>query len=130
MDNVVDIQERIHRRRHGRQLEQHRAKIQALQKVLQCSCCHFKCAMCGHQLNPDATSSTPEPGPLGYVFCESCRGEFEDFLAISSGKKQADVFWHNKAWLEMWSSWLSHQQAIQRFMHSPEFKLLLSELKT
>jgi hypothetical protein len=83
--------------------------------------------MCGHHLDHDSDSYKAEPGPLGYVFCESCRGEFEDFLAITSGEKKAEVFWQNKAWLDMWSTWLEYQQAIQRFMRSPEFKLLLSE---
>jgi hypothetical protein len=31
--------------------------------------------------------------------------------------------------MDMWSSWLDYQQAIQKFMHSPEFKLLLSEIE-
>ena len=127
MDNVVDIKDKLTRRKHGRQIERYRAKIQALQQVLQCSSCHFKCAMCGHHM--DHHSAPAEPGPMGYAFCESCRGEFEDFLAITSGEKKADVFWHNKAWLDMWSAWLEYQQSIQRFMRSPEFKLLLSEIE-
>lgn len=129
MDNVVDIQARISQRRQGRQVRQYREKILALQKVLQCASCHFKCAMCGHHLNETADGSSIEPGPLGYVFCKSCKGEFEDFLAITSGDKNPEVFWHNKAWLEMWSAWLDYQQAIQQFMRSAEFKLLLSEIE-
>ncbi len=129
MDKVVDIEERLSRRRQGRQLEQYRAKIQSLQKVFHCTSCRFRCAMCGHHVGTEADSTPPEPGPLGYVFCEGCRNEFEDFLAISSGEKQAEVFWHNKAWLDMWSAWLNYQQAVSRFMHSPEFKILLSELQ-
>ena len=121
MDKVIDIQERLDRQRQGRQVREHRNKIQALQRVLQCTSCQFRCAVCGHHLNeaPDA------PGPLGYVFCDSCRGEFEAFLEISSGESSPDVFWHNEAWLEMWSAWLDYQQAIHRFMHSREFMKLV-----
>lgn len=130
MDNVVDIKERITQRHKGRQMMLYRDKIRSLQKVLQCASCHLKCAMCGHHLHDSGEGADPDPGPLGYVFCKSCKGEFEDFLAITSGDKEAEVFWHNKAWQEMWSAWLDYQQAIQRFMRSPEFKLLLSEIKT
>lgn len=130
MDNVVDIQDRINRRRQGRQVRKYREKIQALQKVLQCSSCRFKCSMCGHHLSEASGGAGLETGPSGFVLCKSCKGEFEDFLAITSGHKQAEVFWHNKHWQEMWSAWVDYQQAIHRFMHSPEFKLLLSKIET
>ncbi len=129
MNKVVDIQERIHRERQVRQVRRFRDKARALQKALQCFSCRFKCAMCGHHLN--GTPSDPElrTGALGYVFCDSCRGEFEDYLGICSGEKEAEVFWHNQAWVDMWSAWLDYQQAIHRFMESPEFERLLSELE-
>ncbi|MCF8062929.1 MAG: hypothetical protein K9M82_10470 [Deltaproteobacteria bacterium] len=127
MDKVIDIREQIDRRRQGRQVEKHREKVRALQKVLQCTSCQFKCAMCGHHLSEASNDAELKSGPLGYVFCDSCRGEFEDFLGISSGEKDAELFWHNKAWLEMWAAWVDYQQAIHRFMQSPEFKLLLSK---
>jgi hypothetical protein len=130
MDNIVDIRTRIKQRRQGRQIRQHQEKIRSLQRVLQCASCHLKCAMCGRHISQAADDSGLEPGPLGYVFCKSCKGEFEDFLAITGGDKEPEVFWHNRAWQEMWSAWMDYQQAIHRFMHSPEFKLLLSEIET
>ena len=129
MEKVVDIREHLDRQRQGRQVKQYRDKVQALQRVLQCTACQFRCAACGRHLSETPDTPAPNPGPLGYVFCESCRGEFEDFLEISSGEQPAEVFWHNEAWLEMWSAWLEYQQAIHRFMHSREFKLLLSEIE-
>ncbi len=129
MDKVVDIQEKINRRIQGRQVREYREKVRALQKGLQCFSCRFKCAMCGHHINESQEEANLKPGPLGYVFCESCRGEFEDYLGICSGEKPAEVFWHNKAWVDMWAAWLDYQQAIHRFMQSPEFKRLLSEFE-
>jgi transcription elongation factor Elf1 len=127
MDKVVDIREKIDRREQGRQLEKYRDQVRAILKVLQCTSCQFKCAMCGHHLSEAPGETERTSGPLGFVFCDGCREEFEAYLDISSGEKEAEVFWHNEAWLEMWSAWVDYQQAIHRFMHSSEFKLLLSE---
>ena len=127
MDKVVDIREQIDRREQGRQVEKYREKVRTILKVLQCTSCQFKCAMCGNHLSEAPSETEATSGPLGFVFCDGCRGEFEDYLGISSGEKKAEVFWHNKAWLEMWSAWVDYQQAIHRFMHSSEFKLLLTE---
>ncbi len=129
MDNVIDIQTRIDRLRQGQQMERHREKIRALQKVLHCSSCHLKCAMCGHPLSGPPETRGGETTPPGYAFCDGCKGEFEDFMSISSGGKGAEVFWHTTAWMEMWSAWLDFQQAIQRFKRSPEYTLLLSEIE-
>ena len=128
MDNVIDIRARIDLLRQGKRIERHWEKIRTLHKVIQCASCRLKCAMCGHLLSEhEAGQGTSVP--MGYVFCDGCRAEFEDFIAVSSGEKSADVFWHNAAWMDMWSSWLDYQQAIRRFMRSPEFKLLLSEIE-
>lgn len=130
MDKVTNIEEKIKSKKQKKQLEQYSEKIEAIQKVVQCSSCHFRCAMCGHNLR-DSDSSNDVPSPsFGFAFCENCRAEFEDFLAISREKKDPDVFWHNKEWLKMWSAWLNYRQAINGFINSPEFKSLLEELDT
>lgn len=129
MKKVVNIEGRIESRKQKKQLKLYRVKVDAIQKVIQCSSCHFKCAMCG--LHEGETDSPYDSiSSLGYTFCESCRGEFEDFLSISRGEKSPDLFWHNKEWINMWSAWLKYQQTIKGFMNSPEFNLLLKELDT
>lgn len=128
MNNVVNIQKRIESRKQKEQLEQYRGKTWAIQKVIQCSSCHFKCAMCGLHFDMKDSSNKPAQSLLGFTFCESCREEYKDFLSISRGENQPDVFWHNKEWLHMWSAWLNYRQAITNFTDSDEFKLLLEEL--
>ena len=122
MDKIVDIKERLKLNKHKRRLERDREKIEAIQKVIQCSSCHFRCSMCGIQLK-DTEASTHCASSSGYPFCESCRGEFEDFLAVTRGQR-SDTFWHNKEWVDMWSAWVDYRKALMEFINSPEFKLL------
>jgi hypothetical protein len=130
MDKVVDIKKRIESKKQKRQLKQYRGKMAAIQKIIQCSSCHHRCAMCGLYLRSTDSPRDSSPSSLGYTFCESCRGEFEDFETTFRGKKPSDLFWHNKEWEKMWSVWLSYRRAITGFKDSPEFKLLLEDLDT
>jgi hypothetical protein len=86
--------------------------------------------MCG--LRPETTEAS-EGSPAktsGLTLCEDCKAEYEEFLAISKGEKQPDVFWHNKEWLDIWSAWLNYRKAITAFVASPEFKLLVEEINS
>ena len=128
MDKIINIRERIESRIQERKLERYRGKMEAIKTVAQCSSCHFKCAMCGLHLkktDPSANSTSPS---VGFIFCESCGEEFENFLSISEGEKRPDIFWHNKEWMNMWSAWINYKKAIKGFINSPEFKLLRDEL--
>ncbi len=130
MDKIVSLQKRIENKKQKDQLRQYRRKIQSIQKVTQCSSCHFRCAMCGLYLKPtDSTHHTHSSLPRN-TFCENCKGEFEEFIAISKGEKQSELFWQNEEWMNMWSTWVNHRKAINRFIDSSEFKLLLEELGT
>jgi len=84
--------------------------------------------MCGLRVKPGDASNDEDISPLGLTFCKSCRDEFEDFLSVSKGDKESDVFWHNKAWTGMWAAWLNYRKAINVFTKSPEFKILIREL--
>jgi len=86
--------------------------------------------MCGLYLKPGDSTNHSHSTQSEYTFCENCKGEFEEFLAISRGEKQPHLFWHNEEWMNMWSTWLNHRKAINRFIDSPEFKLLLEEIGT
>jgi hypothetical protein len=86
--------------------------------------------MCGLHLKRTDASANSTSSSFGFVFCESCREEFENYLSISGGEKRPDIFWHNKEWMNMWSAWINYQKAIKGFINSPEFKLLRDELDT
>jgi hypothetical protein len=130
MNKIINIRDRIEGRIQERKLERYRGKMETIQTVAQCSSCHFRCAMCGlHLKMTDASANSTSPS-VGFIFCESCREEFENFLSISGGEKKSDIFWHNKEWMNMWSAWINYQKAIKGFINSPEFKSLRDELDT
>ena len=127
MDKIVDINERIAREKQAQQLKLRREKVEAIQKVTQCSSCHFRCAMCGLHIRPDDQSSEALSTSSGFPLCESCRGEFDDYQSIARDKKPSDLFWHNKEWENMWSAWLRYQKAITGFINSREFQRLIED---
>ena len=129
MSKVLNITGRLEDKKRQIQAENHRAKMETLQRIVQCSSCHFKCAMCGYHLNAEDESPATLPSTPGIYLCESCRAEFKEFLEIKSGKKKADIFWHNREWMQLWSAWLHFQQAIKDFKDSIEFEQLIEELE-
>lgn len=130
MEKIVYLRERIESHKNEIQLEEYRKKIDAIRKVTQCSSCHLRCAMCGQYLDATDSFNNLDEDDHEYTFCDSCGGEFKDFLSLLNGEKIPQVFWHNEEWKKMWSAWLNYQQAINGFMDSPEFIKMLEELDT
>lgn len=81
--------------------------------------------MCGHYLETTDSACPSELTPPDLNLCEGCHAEFEDFKKILRGKKDHDVFWHNKEWIKLWSAWLDYNKAIKEFKKSNEFKRLI-----
>ncbi|MFH1488281.1 MAG: hypothetical protein ABII06_05215 [Pseudomonadota bacterium] len=125
---IVNLGERIESRKRKRQVDHYRGKIEALKKIIQCSSCHIKCAMCGLHVEFGGTAKETRFPPFGLIFCESCRAEFQDFLSVSRGEKPSGIFWHNQEWKNMWSAWLNYRRAINAFTDSREFRELLEEI--
>jgi len=125
MTKIVDMQHQLQKKKQKELLEKHRGRVETVQKMIQCSSCHFRCSMCGMQLEGGGGAVKSYPG---LAFCEGCGQEFDEYQNISRGKKQPEVFWHNTDWLNVWSSWLSYRRAISAFMNSREFKLLIEEM--
>jgi hypothetical protein len=128
MKKIVSLEERIENKKHKEKLELYRGRIETVQKILQCSSCNLKCAMCGMQIQEQESGCCHPGGHTGLRLCSCCREEFEEFLAIQKGQKEPDLFWHNKEWREMWSAWLDYRRAMAGFLRSAEFRLLLEEL--
>jgi hypothetical protein len=126
MNKIVDMQGQIEKKRQREILEKYRGRVETVQKMIQCSSCHFRCAMCGIQIESESVGKSPP----GISFCEGCRLEFEEYQNVSRGRKKPEVFWHNVEWLNVWSSWLSYRRAISAFMNSREFKLLVEEMNS
>jgi hypothetical protein len=129
VEKVIDLEQRIESRRSKERLEHFRGKMATVQKILQCSACHMKCAMCNAHLEGQDVSTSSPPAHPGLRFCGPCREEFEEFLAITRRGARPTLFWHNEEWKAMWSSWLDYRRSLGAFLRSNEFKLLLEELE-
>ena len=130
MEKIVNLKDRIENKRQREQIERYRGKIKSIQKVIQCASCHFRCAMCGLHSRPQERPESSDSESLEFTLCESCRREYDEFISITRGEKKAEVFWHNREWLKMWSAWLSYRKSVDHFMDSSELKLLLEELNS
>ena len=128
MNKVFNIRNLLENKKRKQQAELHREKMETLQRIVQCSSCHFKCAMCGYHLNTADEPYTPPTEFTNFYLCESCRAEFEEYMQLRNGKKASDSFWHNREWMKLWSSWFDFQQAIKEFKNSAEFEQIIEEL--
>jgi len=128
MKKIVRLEDRIESKKQKERLEHYRGKMETIQKLLQCSSCHLKCAMCGAQIENPESGCHAHPGFCGLQFCECCKEEFQEFLSIAKGQREPTLFWHNEEWKVMWSAWLEYRKAMTAFLHSREFKLLLEEI--
>ena len=130
VDKIVSLSDRLESKRHKKQISRYRGKIETIQKIIQCGSCQIRCAMCGLYLRKEESHKDIPHASMGLMLCESCRSEFDDFLSVSRGQQRSEVFWHNKEWVKMWSAWINYRKAMTAFVDSPEFKLLMEELKT
>jgi hypothetical protein len=122
MEKVLSITARLEVKRRKQQVEAYRDKFEAVQRVLQCSTCPSKCAMCGRHRRGAESSSPPSMASIESTLCKSCRSEFEAFQKISKeGRSGPDMFWHNNEWIELWARWLDYQRSISRFKNSFNF---------
>jgi hypothetical protein len=125
MEKVLNITARLEKKRQKEQVEAYRDKFEAMQRVLQCSACHFKCAMCGRHIKGADSSGPPLSATVDSNLCESCRSEFDAFQKISKeGRSGSDIFWHNDEWIELWARWLDYRRSISKFRNSFDFKNL------
>jgi len=127
MTKIVDIHDQLQKKKKKENLEKYRGRLYSIQKVIQCSSCRFRCAMCGAQVTSGESAA---PTPFGLSFCGDCRAEFEEFVSVTKGRKPPEVFWHNQEWIEVWTAWLDFRKAISAFVASKEYNLLLEELES
>jgi hypothetical protein len=127
MTKVVDLHDQLEKKKKKEHLEKYRGRLDSIQKIIQCSSCRFRCAMCGTQVT---SGESAERTPFGLSFCGDCRAEFEEFVSVTKGRKPPEVFWHNQEWTEVWRAWLDYRKAISAFVASKEYHLLLEELES
>ncbi len=102
-------------------------KIEALRRIFQCARCAMRCSKCGAQLEQEADESRYA---APYLFCKSCREEYEDYRERARGGRGApSCYWRNDQWMRLWESWLAHQKSIDQYRHSKEFLQLVDEVE-
>jgi len=125
MEKVLSITGLIEDKKRQKQITNNQNKFDAVQRLLQCGSCRFKCAMCGRNAEEVDPTDLERKRRSEFKLCESCGAEFEDYIKISEKKgKPHDIFWHNTQWLEMWSCWVSYQRSLNNFRKSFNVKQL------
>jgi hypothetical protein len=125
MEKILSITGRIEDKKRQEQITTNRNKFDAVQRLLQCGSCRFKCAMCGRSAEETDPLSSESKALSEFKLCESCGAEFEDYIKISQKKGNPhDIFWHNREWLEMWSCWVAYQRSLNLFRKSFNVKQL------
>ena len=127
MDKVLNINDRLKDKKKKKHEEFHRHRMETVQRIVQCSSCHLTCAMCGsHMEAPDQCCPSASSQP-SLNLCEFCSAEYNDFQKVSELDKNPEISWHNKEWMELWSSWENYRKAIKIFRNSKEFKQMLED---
>jgi hypothetical protein len=125
MDNVLNITGRLEHKKRKEQIEAYREKFDTIQRVLHCSSCHFKCAMCGYHIEPPDAEGPPSSAGAEFNLCERCAAEYEDFKRMKQGRADdSHPFWHNAEWMAFWTAWCEYQRSILRFRNSLDLKNL------
>ena len=128
MANIIEFCKKAEHVRSERETSIRQRKIETLRKIFQCTRCMVKCAKCGAQIDSQSEESSRFAAP--YIFCQSCRREYEEYRTRMDGNgPDADCYWQNDAWLRVWETWLQHQEALDHYRQSKEFLQLLDEVE-
>ena len=131
MAKLIPIDDKLALAKEKKEALIRKRKIQAVQKIFQCTQCAFKCEKCGTQIGQelDVNQKVERPVRIPYRLCESCTEEYIDYIERHQGRGDPDCYWHNESWIELWRSWIAYHGAIDSYLKSKEFMKLLQELK-
>lgn len=129
MTKVISLDKKLKTVRDEKQALIRKRKVQAVQKVFQCTHCAFKCEKCGTQIEPaDAKGGRGHP-KSPYRFCQGCLEEYLEYIEKLKGRENPDCYWHNSAWMDLWRTWIDYQSSLDRYLRSKEFVRLMQDLK-
>ena len=126
MAEIIELERRRQPSKADEEERLREEKVQILRRIVHCSRCSLKCARCGTHIEEDESvtqSDTP------YSFCAGCQEEYEAYLSRRRGEPAGSRYWQNEAWMNVWRTWLRHQQAIDSYRSSSEFIKLLHEFE-
>ena len=131
MGDIISIDDKLAMAKEKRDALDRKRKIQAVRKIFQCTQCAYKCEKCGTQIGEEELEKRDQIHELRvpYRFCDACAEEYIDYIERHKGGGDLNTYWRNDAWIELWRSWIEYQSAIDRYMKSKEFLMLLQELR-
>jgi hypothetical protein len=131
MADVISLDDKLGLAKNKKAALLRRRKVLAVQKVLQCTQCVFKCEKCGIQIshNYQTGEKNIKNYKVPYRLCDSCSEEYTDYINKHQGEGDHDSYWHNESWIDLWKKWIDYQGAIDSYLKSKEFLQLLQELK-
>jgi hypothetical protein len=129
MNNIITLDSRRQAADEKAAAKKRKRKIQAVQKVLQCTRCAIKCEKCGAGIETVDEQANNRKRHIPYRFCESCSEEYADYINRLKGDEDSEHYWHNSEWMDIWKKWIEWQHAIDRYLKTKEFNQLLNELK-
>ena len=128
MGNIISLDKKIKFTQQKQDAIVRKRKLLAVRKIFRCTHCAAKCEKCGVQITGENNPESPE-FRVPYNFCGSCSEEYIDYIERLKGKQNEALYWHNDAWIKVWSTWIEHQGAVDSYLKSKAFQQLLDELK-
>lgn len=129
MDNIISLNEKLKHTEKQRAEIERKQKIMSVRKAFQCASCAARCERCGSPVGYDH-NSVKSDFKMPYSFCDICGQEYLEYIEALKGKGDKENYWHNDAWLRVWSTWIEHKGAIDSYIRSKEFEMLLNELNS
>ncbi|WP_213183599.1 hypothetical protein [Desulfosarcina cetonica] len=127
MGTVISLEKKRECTQDKREADIRKQKLLAVRKIFRCTHCMSKCEKCGIPITVDNRPKIPAYR-IPYTFCEGCAEEYVDYIDTLKGMGNKALYWHNDAWIKVWSTWIEHQGAVDSYMKSKEFERLLKEL--
>ena len=128
MGHIISLDAKLKTSREKQDAVARKRKLLAVRKIFRCTHCASKCEKCGVQVTADNRPDT-QAYRVPYLFCDSCAEEHVEYIETLKGNGDATQYWHNDAWMKVWTTWIEHQGAIDSYLKSKEFERLLDELK-
>ncbi|MDD3580360.1 MAG: hypothetical protein PHW74_04970 [Desulfobacca sp.] len=125
MSKIIDIEGRLQVEKKKKANIEKAKKLEEVRRVMQCSRCLARCSKCGVQFETQDIYKRHK-GP--YRFCLACEEEYQEFLRLKESGEASPHYWHNQQWIDLWQGWINFQEALKRYIESPEFIELLREV--
>lgn len=83
------------------------------------------CERCRNELPAEYRSKRNIRVP--YLFCEVCSQEYISYIERLQGQEDAELYWQNDSWMDVWKRWIDYQGSVDYYIQSKEFLRLREE---